>query len=334
MTKPSLLQRLRRSRFLVTLIKIALTLGALYLVFRGVDTSHLSEMLQRQDHSLLLAAFGLFTLQLLLGAFRWRLILATLAGKAAPVIRALECIRIYYISVFFNICLPGTVGGDVIRVWLAKSDHVPMSLSAHSVIIDRIIALAALGIMIVATMPYLGELAGFPAVPAMLALVALGLLGIWLLRVIDRLLAPLEHIRPVRWLLYFLGSLRLLLRHPGASLRSLAQALVAHVSYCLGAWVLAYSLQIDVTPMQIFTLLPPVTLAATLPVSIGGWGIREAGMVGMLGLAGVPQAAALMLSIQLGLGTILISLPGGPLWLATRKTARASGHGAPMDAVV
>jgi hypothetical protein len=90
----------------------------------------------------------------------------------------------------------------------------------------------------------------------------------------------------------------------------------------VAGYALAGSLGLPLTLGESLTLIPPVVLATTLPLSIGGWGIREAGMVGMLGMVGIPRAGALVLSVQLGLLSVLMSLPAGVLWLLYRKRAR------------
>jgi hypothetical protein len=120
----------------------------------------------------------------------------------------------------------------------------------------------------------------------------------------------------------------MILTRPGASAISITLAAFTHISYCLSAYILARSLAIDVSAVQCITLIPPVILMTTLPISIGGWGVREAGMVGMLGLVGVSQAAALMLSIQTGLLSIIVSLPASLIWLAYRKR---TPHPLPAD---
>lgn len=306
------------SKTLSLAARIGLTLLAFWFVFRDVDFNYLDDILRAQDHTMLVTAALLILCQIALGALRWRLILAALAdGK--HVLSWMESLRIYYISVFFNCCLPGTVGGDVVRVWLTKSDHVALPLAINSVIIDRIIALAGLGVLVIATLPLLGDAAGFDALPFMLLAVVATAAGLRLMFNLERLLARFQEWRVLRWLLYFVSSLRLLFVHRMASVVSLAYAVIAHVSFCIAAYVLAKSLGAPLTIAACITLIPPVLLAITLPVSIGGWGVREAGMVSMLALAGVPQATALMLSIQLGLLNILVSLPAGLLWLLYRK---------------
>jgi len=61
--------------------------------------------------------------------------------------------------------------------------------------------------------------------------------------------------------------------------------------------------------------MPPVILATVLPISIGGWGMRETAMVFMLSLVGVAPERAFLLSVLMGVVTVVMSLPGGVLWL-------------------
>ncbi|MBE9556580.1 MAG: flippase-like domain-containing protein, partial [Proteobacteria bacterium] len=74
-------------------------------------------------------------------------------------------------------------------------------------------------------------------------------------------------------------------------------------------------LGLNVGLFESLVLVPAVILLSTVPVSIGGWGLREGLMVVALGLAGVPADAALSVSILFGLAMIVAGLPGGVLWL-------------------
>jgi hypothetical protein len=57
--------------------------------------------------------------------------------------------------------------------------------------------------------------------------------------------------------------------------------------------------------------MQPVALVANLPISIGGWGVRETAVILLFGYIGVTANAALMLSLQLGVLSLLVALPGG-----------------------
>ena len=80
-------------------------------------------------------------------------------------------------------------------------------------------------------------------------------------------------------------------------------------------FVLARGLGLEIPLIDLIALLPPVLLVSALPISVNGWGVREAAVVGMLGFVGVPVDAALTLSVVQGLVTAASRLPGGVAWL-------------------
>jgi len=61
-----------------------------------------------------------------------------------------------------------------------------------------------------------------------------------------------------------------------------------------------------------------MSFAVALPISAAGWGVREASLITLLGLIGVDRSASLLLSVELGLLTTLLSIPGGVVWLMLR----------------
>lgn len=312
-------KRLAHSTFFKLAVKAALTLATLWFVCRGIDFVHLLEILEQQNRMLLVETTLLMILQSLLGGVRWKLVTNALAATKAHCITMWESQKIYYIGVFFTTCLPGTVGGDVVRIWMAKGLGIPLSQAINAVIIDRMIALFGIGVMVLATLPVFAGLLQLDSVAVYSVSALLVVLGFVTVFFLERVLTPHGHLRPVQWLLHFLSSLKLIMTHPYVCASAIMLALVAHVSYSLSAYVMAQSLGIPMTVMQSMAFIPLVMLITTIPISIGGWGVREASMVGLLGLVGIGQEAALMLSVQMGLLFMVISLPASVLWLMSRK---------------
>jgi uncharacterized membrane protein YbhN (UPF0104 family) len=102
---------------------------------------------------------------------------------------------------------------------------------------------------------------------------------------------------------------------PSSLVWILILAAVSQALLCAAIFVLSRSVGIDVAFVQFMILLPPVILATILPISIGGWGMRETAMVFTLSLVGVEPERAFALSILVGILTLVMSLPGGVLWL-------------------
>ena len=75
-------------------------------------------------------------------------------------------------------------------------------------------------------------------------------------------------------------------------------------------------LDLDVAWLECLVLVPLVMLIMTIPISIGGWGVRETAMVSLFGLVGVPGEGALALSVLLLVGAMLVLIVLG---LITRR---------------
>lgn len=309
----------KHSKLISLLAKIALMLLAFWFVARGIDVAELKDMLRSQNQAVFIEAGFFLIIQVISGAIRWRLVMVGLAGVGGQVISRLSALKTYYISVFFNCCLPGTVGGDVIRVWLVKSEHTPLSLAISSVVIDRMIALLALGVIGGVTIPIFAGYLGISAWLLMPLFLLLGAFGFWVLFNLDKIVLRIPFLKSLHWLAHLVQNIRLILASPKPAFLSLFYAIFSHVNYCLAVYVLAESFGSPISFLDSVTLVPWVLLIAIIPISIGGWGLREAAMVFMLGLIGVPQVVALALSVQLGLLSIVVSIPAGFLWIISRR---------------
>jgi glycosyltransferase 2 family protein len=96
--------------------------------------------------------------------------------------------------------------------------------------------------------------------------------------------------------------------------------LAANLTGLLAAAVLGYALGIEVGLVGIVALVGGAVLLSILPVSLGGWGLREAGMVALFAGVGVPAEPVLAMSLVWGLLPLLVSLPAGLLWWVNRHS--------------
>jgi glycosyltransferase 2 family protein len=311
-------QMLTSSPWLVTLLKIGFTVVMLAVVLHSVDLPAAWKYASEQNDWFLLLAAAFLAFQIACGANRWHLILRCL-NAAMPLV---ETFRIYYISVFFGTCMLASVGGDVARVWLTYRNDIRAGIATISVILDRVAALAGVAIIVLAVTPFfMGVVGRDYAVPAVIlaVLAAIGLLGIVLVAQLDRIpIGRWARFRLVNQLAALGGATRQVFLRPATSIPVLTLGVASQVGASLAAYAIARSLGLNITAIDCLILMQPVTLLATLPISIGGWGVREAAMVTFLGLIGVPPSAAVIVSIQLGLLSVVLSLPGGVLFLVQR----------------
>lgn len=304
----------RLGAFPYVVAKIALSLLAVAMIYNkgvfGAAWRQLSEF----DPGLVLLAVVLGVVQVSLGAVRWRNILALLGARVA----LREVLPLFYISVFFNTYVWGGVSGDVLRGWLTYRAGIDPAGAIHSVILDRIAAIAAVALLMLVTMPWLALRVDHGA--TLLALAALGggiLAAIALLSRFDRLPARWRGFRPARLLQDMGAATRQTLASPGA-MPVMAAAILSQMALSLVTYTLAQALGIAVGLLDCLALMQPVALLIAMPISIGGWGVREAGMIGLLGLVDITAPKALLLSVALGLVAQAVALPGGVVWLFWR----------------
>lgn len=248
----------------------------------------------------LLAGLALALASNIVSALRWRALVQWLGAKMP----CRSALRWYFQAMGLNALLPGAVvGGDVYRaVALRQSGEGAMAASA-SVVLDRLsgvwmlCVLGALGAL--ASAPVLAPWAGVPAwaLAGLAGLAAgLGLVLPWAgMRHLRRRKAP-----PHRWL----AALHTLANQPDTGQRLLRQALASIAVQVLSAAALAagaWALGVQAPWSAWAFAMAPIFLLAALPVSVGGWGTREAAAVLALAPFGVDAAGAVGAALVYGL---------------------------------
>jgi glycosyltransferase 2 family protein len=296
-------------------LSLALTALTLYFALRGIDHHILENVLTAQNGKLLVAAAVLIALQINLGGMRWGALLSAIMGERPPSL--LSVLAVFYASTFFNYLPLGSVGGDVARVWLARSFPLTVSQVVLSVLLDRILVIWALIMLAVATLPSIAHPLARTTCFVGAAILMAGVVGFLLLRPIERAANRWRNILLVSSILWASEELRRMMH--GAGLFALVYALLAAASGAVAAYCISLSLGIDVSLLAMIAVMSFVAFATALPISVAGWGVREVSMVSLLGLLGVDREAALVLSIEFGIINTLVCIPGGIIWLGLRR---------------
>jgi glycosyltransferase 2 family protein len=303
-------------RIVVLALKVLLSSALIVYVATRVDLGLLLVQLRTIHLGQLALAGGVFLVQIVIGAVRWRSIILFMGAKVA----LLRTVRIYYIGVFFNMCTPGGLLGDAVRIWHAHRAGLTLPFAIGSVILDRIavvlsliLATTLLQYFLPAAVRSRFQIVGSLDLLSLLAIISIAGVGvlIWL----DKLPASLQSRMPIAGLLTLSLSARRIFLNPAALASVLLLAVTSQAFVCLAIYTLARSLDIGIGLLDCMILMPPVILLSLLPVSIGGWGVRESVMVFVLGLIGIASEQALLLSVLLGLAGMAISLPGWILWM-------------------
>jgi uncharacterized membrane protein YbhN (UPF0104 family) len=277
-------------------------------VLSRVDVSGVRQSLAAASWSKLAVALAFFLAAPVLGGLRWSIALRGMGRHA----RLLEMTGFFSVALVVGQVLP-SVAGDGVRVWLASRGY-GLRVALQSVLIERVFMILSLLALALATSPLLAALVGDRG-PIWIsgALFATGLAGFAFLLVADRAPGPLAQLSLWQALAYAAQPARRLLRSQWSALLAVA-GLLGNLNFALAGFLLGQALGVSATGWDFLAIMPAVTLATTLPISLGGWGVREGVFVLLLGRVGVPAAEALSLSLLFGLFGMVSGFPGLLAW--------------------
>ncbi|HWK44701.1 MAG TPA: lysylphosphatidylglycerol synthase transmembrane domain-containing protein [Stellaceae bacterium] len=303
-----------RRKGLVLLLKVAMSAAVIIWLVQKVGIENFWRQLSNVGILPLAVALLLTVLQTALGSLRWCRILAKIGCR----MRIPDAFRIFYVAAFFSTLLPSSVGGDFVRAWGARAAGLTLAKSINSVVLDRISTLLGLMVLILALFAPLTTTFGWRAYAfPVLALAAFGGLGVIML--MDRLPARYGQWRIVRGFWSLSGDCRRVYLRPWAACEIIGVSAIVAILMSLSVYVLARGLNIPIGIFDCLLIVPSATLVTALPISIAGWGLREASFVFAFGFIGVTASSALSLSVLFGLVNLVSTLPGGIFWLFDRR---------------
>jgi len=313
--------------FLLLALRIVVSAALLYIAFRGINFAAIQSRLSQINPLWVLLAVLATIFQIFLGALRWR----EISVQCAAPLGTGQAFRYNMIGAFFNQTLPSTIGGDAMRLWLVRQTGAGWRAATYSVLVDRAIGLIALALIVVASLPWSYDLIGnargrlalllvdVGAISAGLGFLVLGMLPWpWL-----KTFWPLRHIHACS----VIANQVIFSRSSGPKIAVLS--LLIHVMAVVIAWCAVRSIAASAGFEQLFLLIPPIMLITMLPISIAGWGVREATMMVAFGYAGLVQTDGTVVSLLFGASSFIVGAIGGLVWILSAEKTSEISHVAP-----
>ena len=322
-------------------IRILLSIALLWKATSGIDWSTLFDSEIKMEPIWFLAALACMMTAFICGGYRWGLLMQAVGFPR----RIHSYIGLYFAGGLINQGLPSTLGGDSYRAitatHLSNSGNLndtkeldeelhhavdlghatpKLRLSFSMTLVDRLLGLAGnnllggIGLILGGvTLATWGQDLGYAVVGIML------LAGL--------IIAIVLAYTPSRQLLQkLLDRLQMSDAMPGIKLAfawpaNIAQAFLAIGIHCLTILTLLFCMKaygVDAPIEALMIGLPALSLLLMLPISISGWGLREATLSSVLALWGVNPSLTVLASISYGAITVLSVLPGA-YFLLKRK---------------
>lgn len=295
------------------LLKLIVSVGLLSILASKLDISSTFGKLTQADPVCLLAATALLLIQAVCAANRWRCILLDVLGRHYSLVQTMAWNGM---GTLLGQVMPSTVGGDVYRLSVLAND-AGWKPALRSVLLDRMLGLTFLGAVSTVGIALLTAAGNFASI--LLFPLFMGLAGLALCTALYRWPGtPKNSItrwRPLQPCVVVGCDLRSLLNGAnraalvGLSITIHGLSVVAVLVLC---WALGWH---EALTWRFAAILPAVLLFSALPISIGGWGVREGAMALAADFVGIPAANGFVLSLLFGTTLLLVSAGCSLLWL-------------------
>jgi glycosyltransferase 2 family protein len=302
--------------------RLGVSAALLYFVLRSIDLSAFRQRVMSMNLAWLALALMVYAAQQMIGVWRWDRLL-----RAQHVeVEKKKLAESIWVSMFFNNFLPSNIGGDVVRITDTAREAGSKTLATTVVLVDRALGLTAL-LVVAAVGAFVASLTGIDMPGsrwlwlACAALIASAIFVIAMPHFVGHVLAPVRALNKP-WLTERAQRLEeAVLRFgkaPAVLAGAFGAAIVVQVTVVAFYLLTAKGLSVPL-PLLLGAVLIPVSLAVQMaPISINGFGVREAVFAFFFRRFGLPADAAVALSL-VSTGMVMgLSLIGGLLFVKRR----------------
>lgn len=303
-------------------VRVGVSAALLYFVLRSIDLTSFWDRVRGMNTAWLLLALATFAITPSISVWRWNRLL-----RAQHIdVEQRRLTESFWVSLFFNNFLPSNIGGDVMRIADTAPAAGSKTLATTVILVDRGLGLSAL-LLVAALGALAASLAGVHVPGARFLWLASGtgvaatILVIAIPDLIGHVLAPARALNKpwVNERAQRLEDAAIKFRNaPAALAGAFGGAIVVQITIVAFYLLTAQGLSVPL-PIFLGAVLIPVSMAVQMaPVSINGFGVREAVFAFFFRRFGLPPDAAVALSL-VSTGLVMgLSLVGGFMFLRRR----------------
>jgi len=236
-------------KLLKPLLQLLVTGLALYFVLRKTDITRLFDIIRGANPWYLLLSLVFFNISKLFNALRLNRFFKAIGIELSPMYN----LKLYYLGMFYNLFLPGGVGGDGYKIYILQKNYGLKTINVfHAVLWDRIggiFALAVLSLVLLLPSSFTRE---FPQlVPWLWVLLAA--------------LYPLSLLLNKLFYKQFLGVFAI----------TAVESMLVQVSQTIAAFFILQAISLHTNHIDYLAIFLLSSVATILPITIGGAGARE-----------------------------------------------------------
>ena len=307
-----------------TVLRILVTVVLLYIIFKSLNYAQLKSSLKTLKYLPYIIAVALIILNTFLLTERLHVLFGVFKRK----ISYFKTLKYYLIGLFFNQTLPTSVGGDSVKGYLMGKEVNDIAAGVIITFIDRVIGVITMLIYLFIAV-LIGGYKILDRKEFLYLLVVVTIVTIAVILIFSHRFSKffysitfkkIEHkfkfLHKVKEAYKFFLSTK---KQKKIYLFSFINSLLAQISLVIAVYFVGLALSINIQLLDYFIIMPIIFIVSMIPISIGGFGVREGTFVYILGRYGIPSEKALSLSLLFIFIFIGISIIGGISYLSLHR---------------
>ena len=272
------------SKLIKALLQAAMTVAALYIVLGKIDLQRLGSIVSHANPWYLIAAIVIFNISKVVNALRLNRFFRAI-GLQLP---EWYNLKLYYLGMFYNLFLPGGVGGDGYKIFILKKHHDITVLNVFNAVFwDRVSGIFALIFLSTLLLLPSSFAALYPAQLRWVLVIAAGAYPLQLLltRLFYRQFIPVF-------------------------IPTAIESLLIQVTQVVSAWFILLAISATTNQIDYLTIFLISSVATILPLTIGGAGAREVTFFYALNHLGLDTSTGVALALIFFVISAISSLAG------------------------
>jgi uncharacterized protein (TIRG00374 family) len=310
-------------KIVIQSLKIAISAFLIGFLLHRIGIEKVVAHLSTANLGWLIVTIMLFCSSHILGSFQWWILLRSeriaIAWK--------QSLSFYFVGLFFNNFFISAMGGDFFRMYDIRRYAKNGPAAVSTVFLDRFMGLFVMSGMAILAAPFvilkLDVKMEFLIPCAVLILM-------WIF--IGFFFFHKPFARPFAWIMERLipGNIVVKIREVYRKIHDFGRqkklffsviviSIIVQSARIMTHYLLALSLGISISPVYFFLIIPVVAIVSSLPVSIGGIGLREQTGVVLFGIIGMTTLQSFSVEFLAYLVAIVSSLPGGIIFMIRKR---------------
>lgn len=302
----------------IFILKASISILILFIIITNINWGEVSKNLKYANYFLLSIALVFNIFERVELTYKWNLLIWARGIKVSFT-------RLFFINLigaFGGLFLPSSLGTDVVRSFYLAKNNSEKSISISSVFVDRIIGLFSLILLGVLSLFFSSDLVPNTNIKFYAIFLFIILLFIFYFFqkretafYLKKLLGKIKNRKIPDAINKLHFSILDYKKYPKTLLFSFIITLLVQITRVLTYYFIALSFNISVPIVYFFIFIPIIMLVIMIPISIGGFGVREGTFIAFFALVGMSMNDAVIIAFTNSLINTLVSSLGGVAYL-------------------